>query len=54
MSTRRTRTYTRRADAMDSTQSKRDRLKRLKSMQQQLTPEQLAELQKLMQEIGDA
>lgn len=53
MSTRRTRTYTSRADAMDLKEAKRDRLKRLKAMQQSLSPEELAELQRLMQEMNN-
>jgi hypothetical protein len=49
MSTRRTRTYTARADAPDSgNQARKERLKTLKSLGRSLTPEELAELKKLM------
>ncbi|RUR76985.1 hypothetical protein PCC6912_39440 [Chlorogloeopsis fritschii PCC 6912] len=52
MPTRRTRTYTRRADAVDA--GKRDRIKSLKNLNRPLTPDELAELRKLIQEITDA
>lgn len=54
MSTRRTRTYTHRADAVDSgNTARRDRLKTLKKLNRQLTGEELAELGRLMQEFGN-
>lgn len=49
MSTRRTRTYTARADAVDSgNQARKERLKTLKALKRSLTDEELAELQRLL------
>lgn len=49
MSTRRTRTYTTRADAADSgNQARKERLRTLKALGRSLTPEELAELQRLI------
>ena len=53
MSNKQTRTYTRRADAMDSTEFKKSRLAKLKSLHKALTPEQLEELMQLMKEVGN-
>lgn len=54
MPTRRTRTYTRRADAVDSeSQARKDRLKTLKSLKRSLDAEEIAELRKLIQEFGN-
>jgi hypothetical protein len=53
MPTRRTRTYTRRADAVDSgNPHKKERLKALQSLKRPLKPEELAELGQLMRELG--
>jgi hypothetical protein len=49
MPTRRTRTYTTRADAVDSgNQARKKRLKTLQTLGHHLTPEELAELRRLL------
>jgi hypothetical protein len=53
MSNKQTKTYTRRADAMDSKEFKRSRLAKLKSLHKALTPEQLEEMAQLMREVGN-
>jgi hypothetical protein len=53
MSTRRTRTYTRRSDAMDSGDVRRARVKALKALKRPLDAEEIAELRKLIQEMGN-
>jgi hypothetical protein len=54
MSTRRTRTFTARSDAADSgNQARKERLKALKSLGRSLSPQELTELQRLMQDLSE-
>ena len=53
MSNRRTHTYTRRSDAMDSAESRRRRMKILKALKRPLDAEEIIEMRGLMKEFGD-